>query len=130
MHDRVCAGGGWNFGNGEVYGKALPAHVPPTAVGVMALQDRAADPIVTSAVAFLERHALLEGSTTALALSALALSAIGRPSAAIVAALAAHAEAAQAFGNVAAIGMAAYALECAALEVRPGAFSLPAEALR
>ena len=34
------AGGGWNSGNSEVYGQELPPHVPPTALGVLALQDR------------------------------------------------------------------------------------------
>ena len=35
-------------GNPEVYGKALPGHVPPTAIGVMALQDRVSEPLVGS----------------------------------------------------------------------------------
>ncbi len=127
LRDRVCPGGGWNFGNGEVYGQGLPAHVPTTAAGVLALQDRSGDPLVQSAVAFLERAALLEGSTTALALSALALASVGRPSSRIVAALGAHAPASESFGNIAALGMAAYALDCAAHGVRPPAFALRTE---
>jgi hypothetical protein len=113
LRDRCCPGGGWNYGNGEVLGKALPAHVPTTAVGVLALQDRLSAPHVAEAIRYLERQALTEPSTMALALSALALAAVQRPANGIVAALTGHAEAAVTFGNVAAIGMAAHALECA-----------------
>ena len=73
MRDRACQGGGWNFGNGEVYGQGLPAHVPPTAIGVLAMQDRPTTSLVVDAVQFLEEHAQKEGSTTALALSTLGL---------------------------------------------------------
>ena len=48
LRDRMCEGGGWNYGNREVYGQSLPIHVPPTAAGVMALQDRTSDAVVVS----------------------------------------------------------------------------------
>jgi hypothetical protein len=124
LRDRVCAGGGWNFGNSDVYGQDLPAHVPPTAICVMALQDRVSDAVVDDAVSFLERHAPIEGSTTALALSVLALATVGRSTAALATRLAAHVPQAIAFGNVAALGMAAYALQCAIPQRRPPAFAL------
>jgi hypothetical protein len=124
LRDRACAGGGWNFGNGIVYGNALPAHVPPTAIGVLAMQDRASDPLVTAAVRHLERHALAEGSMTALALSALALMAIGRPTDRIMSALIARSEAADVTSNAATLGMAACALDAAASAVRPRALTL------
>ena len=66
LEDRACSGGGWNYGNPEVYGKSLLAHVPPTAAGVLALQnrrertDRAA-----GRLAFSSARAAREGSTTA-----------------------------------------------------------------
>ena len=126
MCDRACPGGGWNYGNAEVYGKALPGHVPPTAIGIMALQDRVSEPVVGDAVAFIERQALLEGSTTALALSQLALSAVGRVPSRLVDALAAHASRTEAFGNIASIAMAAYALGCAQSGT-PSAFMLGKE---
>lgn len=124
MRDRECPGGGWNFGNGEVYGKGLPAHVPTTALGVLAMQDHTRDPLVERAVAFLESHALVEASTSALALSALALAAIGRQAGRLVTRLADHADTAIAFGNVAAMAMAACALAAALTGERPRALSL------
>ena len=127
LRDRACPGGGWNYGNPEVYGKALPGHVPPTAIGVMALQDRMNEPVVGEAVVFLERQALLEGSTTALALSLLALWTVGRTPSRLVDALVAHATRAEAFGNLAAMAMAAYALGCAESGSPSSVFTLARE---
>jgi hypothetical protein len=113
MRDRACRGGGWNYGNSEVLGQGLAAYVPTTALGVLALQDRRDEPFVFEAIGFLERHALSELSTTALALSVLALAAVERPAQGIINALMAQVEVAVAFGNAAAIGMGAHALDCA-----------------
>jgi hypothetical protein len=124
LRDRACREGGWNFGNSVIYGNALPAHVPPTAIGVLAMQDQRADPIVTAAVGHLERHALTEGSTTALALSALALLAVGRPAYAVVAALVARCAEADLTSNAAVLGMAACALGAAAHGALPAALAL------
>lgn len=124
MRDRACRGGGWNFGNTVVYGNALPAHVPPTAIGVLAMQDQRTDPIVIAAVGHLERHALIEGSTTALALSALALLAVGRPADAVVDALVARSGEADVTSNAAVLGMAACALGAAAHGELPAALAL------
>jgi hypothetical protein len=125
MRDRACAGGGWNFGNGIVYGQALPAHVPPTAVGVLALQDQANDPLVTAALAHLEQHALLEGSTMALALSVIAVLAVGRSVDALVPALIERCASAQLTSNVATLGMAACALDAVVRGGRPRGLALP-----
>jgi len=130
MRDRVCPGGGWNFGNGIVYGHALPAHVPPTAVGVLALQDRTKSPVVTDAIRFLERHALGEGSTTALALTTLAFAALGRPTASVIEALITQCAETDSLGNVAALGMAALALATVAAGDGPQPFRLPAPGVR
>jgi hypothetical protein len=124
LRDRTCAGGGWNYGNSAVYGQDLAPHVPPTAAGLLALQDQPADPIAVAAADILERQAPREASTTALALSVLALSTVGRSTVVLATQLAAHVPHAIAFGNVAAMGMAAYALDCTVLHRRPPAFSL------
>ena len=116
LRDRVCADGGWNYGNSEVFGQALPAHVPPTAGAVLALQDLPNDALLTRAASFLEVHALQEGSTTSLALSALALRMLNRDVSAITGRLAAHVPSAIAFGNAAALAMAACALGESALQ--------------
>jgi hypothetical protein len=73
LQDRVCAGGGWNYGNSNVFNKNLPAYIPTTAVALLALQDRQDEAFVTDSLTFLERHAVDHPSTRALALSTLAL---------------------------------------------------------
>ena len=42
--DRACPGGGWNAGNGVVYGTALAPHPDDTAIALLALRDRATAP--------------------------------------------------------------------------------------
>jgi hypothetical protein len=78
LFDRVCSTGGWNYGNSNAYGRELHAYVPTTAVGLLALQDRAEDPAVQRSVAFLEEHATWECSSYALGLAAIALRLYGR----------------------------------------------------
>ena len=39
IYDRVCEGGGWNYGNSKVYGEALWPYPDITAVALIALQD-------------------------------------------------------------------------------------------
>lgn len=41
--NRVCAGGGWNAGNSEVYGVALRPHLDTTAIALLGLQDGLTD---------------------------------------------------------------------------------------
>jgi hypothetical protein len=43
LRDRVCPGGGWNAGNGVVFGSGLTRHIDTTAIALMALTD-ATDP--------------------------------------------------------------------------------------
>jgi len=37
LTDRACPGGGWNAGNGMVFGAALNAHIDTTAIALLAL---------------------------------------------------------------------------------------------
>jgi hypothetical protein len=39
LRDRACPGGGWNAGNGIVFGSALPAHIDTTAIALLALTE-------------------------------------------------------------------------------------------
>ena len=39
IYDRVCEGGGWNYGNSKVYGEALWPYPDITALALIALQD-------------------------------------------------------------------------------------------
>jgi hypothetical protein len=111
MQDRACTGGGWNYGNAEVYGKNLPAHVPPTAVAVLALQDRMSEAMVQNAVAFLGREASREGSTTALALSWLALTSVNAPAETLVAQLVERLPITESIGNLSAAAQMLYVLD-------------------
>jgi hypothetical protein len=42
LYDRMCAGGGWNYGNVRVHGVPLPPYPETTAVALIALQDHQA----------------------------------------------------------------------------------------
>lgn len=40
LYDRVCDGGGWNYGNTNVYGVPVPPYPEVTAIALLGLQDR------------------------------------------------------------------------------------------
>ena len=75
LMDRVCPGGGWNAGNGVVYGAPLAPHLDDSAVALLALSDRKTDPIVQSCVQWLERTIQIASSPWSLAWAVLALAA-------------------------------------------------------
>ena len=77
--DRVCPGGGWNYGNAAVLGQDLRAYVPTTALALLALQDRPAEVSVSTSLDWLVAHGGSEPSAMALSLSAIALTVFGRP---------------------------------------------------
>ena len=124
LADRACPGGGWNYGNGLVYGKDLPAHVPVTAVAVLAMQDLKDLAIVKSAIAFLAAHAGAEGSSAAVALGWMALRVGGVDDVSVHEALYARVAIAEEFGNVANAAMLLYALNCRQAGTPPQAFTL------
>ena len=53
--DRVCPGGGWNAGNGVVYGVPLAPHPDDTALALLALSLEIQEPAVQRSVEWLER---------------------------------------------------------------------------
>jgi hypothetical protein len=75
--DRCCTDGGWNAGNKMVYGSALPPHIEPTAVALLALQGSSRT-LVDRSVEWLERSATSQVSAMALAWSVLSLFVYGR----------------------------------------------------
>jgi hypothetical protein len=77
LEDRVCIGGGWNYGNAVVFDAALPPHGAVSALGLLALQDRPQSRAVAASVQYLVRHRLAERSSIALALTAIALGVFG-----------------------------------------------------
>ena len=78
LMDRACPGGGWNAGNGIVYGAAVAPHPDDTAIALLALRDRSQEPVVLTSVADLERTALALTAPWSLAW-ALSLDAHRRP---------------------------------------------------
>jgi len=88
--DRACAAGGWNYGGSNVYGQELFPYVPTTALGLLAMQDRAKDPTVQRAHQWLQKDALTEPSAQALSLALVALSAFRSPAPALEQALRKH----------------------------------------
>jgi hypothetical protein len=77
--DRVCPGGGWNAGNGVVYGVPGAPHPDDTAIAPLALREHRRDPMVQSSVQYLERIAPSLTAPWSLAWATLALAAYGRP---------------------------------------------------
>lgn len=87
--DRACPGGGWNAGNGVVYGEPVAPHADDTSVALIALSDRAQDPVVRAGVEYLERVASSLSAPWSLAWAILALAAHHRPIASLQTSLAA-----------------------------------------
>jgi hypothetical protein len=79
LHDRACRGGGWNYGNANVYGKDLLPYVPTTALALLALHDRRNEPVVVRGLEQLERDVLSERSAVALSLALICLRVYRRP---------------------------------------------------
>ena len=79
LMDRACPGGGWNAGNGVVYGTALAAHADDTAIALLALRGREKDPLVQGSIDYLERVAATLTAPWSLAWAILALAAHRRP---------------------------------------------------
>lgn len=77
--DRVCPGGGWNAGNGLVYGVALAPHPDDTAIALLALSGQRQQPAVRMSLDWLEGVAPTLSAPWSLAWSILALAAHGRP---------------------------------------------------
>ena len=79
LMDRVCPGGGWNAGNGVVYGSPLAPHPDDTAIALLALTDQTQDSVVQSSLQWLERTAPSLTAPWSLAWAILALAAHRRP---------------------------------------------------
>jgi hypothetical protein len=110
LRDRVCAGGGWNYGNSNVFGKDLPAYVPTTAAALLALHDCRDEAFVHRSLDYLEEQSVRHPSVRALALTALALKRHSRPALPVEAALRTWVER-HSSADIASLGMALCALE-------------------
>jgi hypothetical protein len=77
--DRVCPGGGWNAGNGVVYGVPVAPHPDDTAIALLSLREHRRNPVVQSGIQYLESIAPNLTAPWSLAWAILALTAYGRP---------------------------------------------------
>jgi hypothetical protein len=71
LRDRACPEGGWNAGNGIVFGSALNPHIDTTTVAILALMEDSRQPIVVSALNWLRQACVDCSSAYSLAWSAL-----------------------------------------------------------
>jgi squalene cyclase len=81
LYDRICPKGGWNAGNGVVYGFPLAPHADATALALLSLLSEPPNHFITSSLDWLERRAETCFAPWSLAWATLALDAFGRPTA-------------------------------------------------
>jgi squalene cyclase len=79
LRDRACPRGGWNAGNGTVFGAALTPHIDTTAIALLAL-SRVVEPEVMQGLNWLRQACTECSSAYSLAWAALALSVHQDPS--------------------------------------------------
>jgi Squalene-hopene cyclase C-terminal domain len=81
IYDRMCAGGGWNYGNSIVYGEKLWPYADTTAIALIALQNRQNAEKIQGSFAALENALSTGESGLALSWSVLCYELYGRDSA-------------------------------------------------
>jgi hypothetical protein len=77
--DRACPNGGWNAGNGVVYGTPMTPHIDATAIALLALRSEPMSELIESSLLWLEQQACVCPSPWSLAWSILALDAYDKP---------------------------------------------------
>jgi hypothetical protein len=73
--DRACANGGWNAGNGFVYGAPMAPHVDATAIALLALRSEPRHELNERSLAWLEHQSSSCSAPWSLAWSIIALDA-------------------------------------------------------
>jgi hypothetical protein len=81
IYDRMCKGGGWNYGNSKVLDYALWPYPDTTAVALIALQDRAGDQANQQSLQALRKTADEANSGLAASWAAICLSLYGQDAA-------------------------------------------------
>jgi hypothetical protein len=79
LYDRICPEGGWNAGNGVVYGFPLAPHADATALALLSLSSESPNNFITASLDWLERRAETCFAPWSLAWTILALDGFGRP---------------------------------------------------
>ena len=73
LADRSCVGGGWNYGNREVWDTDLEPYAQTTAIGLIGLQGAGDPKVVTDGYTILRRLWPVEAGGLSLGLSLIAL---------------------------------------------------------
>ena len=110
LANRMCTGGGWNYGNAVALGQDLRAYVPTTAVALMSMQDRRSDPAVQQSLSMLESQRLTEPSAMTLALVSICLRLYGLQTDSVDDRLIEVVARSEERGNLQTVAMAMYAL--------------------
>jgi hypothetical protein len=110
IYDRMCAGGGWNYGNSKTLGEALQPFPDTTALALLALADHRDRPANQQGLEALQRTTRDISSGLALALGVLCLDVYGVTTATYRARLSALYEETRFFGRVRSIGLCVLAL--------------------
>jgi hypothetical protein len=116
--NRSCDGGGWNYGNASTLAQDLRPYVSTTALGLIALQDRRADPVVARSLSYLDRVRLNEPSAMALALTSVCLRLYRLPADDVEKRLADDVDRAERLGNLQSLAMALYGVSAPQHEAR------------
>ena len=111
LHDRACPKGGWNAGNGVVYGSPMAPHFDATAIALLALRSEPRDKLIDRSLVWLERQAGSCPSPWSLSWSILALNAYNTPVASLQHCLEALAEPDETY-DTATLAVSALALDC------------------
>jgi hypothetical protein len=77
LFDRSCPGGGWNAGNGIVYGAPMNPHLDTTAIALLALQRERECELIAKSLLWLRQEARSCRSAWSLAWSILAMNVYG-----------------------------------------------------
>ncbi len=77
LFDRACPDGGWNAGNGIVYGALMNRHLDATAIALLALQRERDCDLIVKSLLWLRQEARDCSAPWSLAWSILAMNAYG-----------------------------------------------------
>lgn len=113
LFDRACPNGGWNAGNGVVYGEPMTPHLDATALALLALRSEAANELVAVSLEWLQRRSQTCFAPWSLSWAILALDAYGLSTAPLLARLADIADPNQ-VQDCATVAVVSLALDCAA----------------
>lgn len=120
IYDRMCEGGGWNYGNSKTLGEVLQPFPDTTALALLALADHHERPANQQSLAVLERTIRGVQSGLALALAVLCLDVYNRDASSVRTQIAASYGETRFFGKTRSLALAVLALAGGASMLRVG----------